>query len=72
MAALRGEGEGEAGGGGGVTGLVLNAICPLVCFSNMVTLIEIASQRVEEPPVLQTTRSGRKPGHWSKRLTLTL
>ena len=41
--------------------------CPLVCFSNMVMMIEIASQRVEEPPVQQTTRSGRKPGDWSKR-----
>ena len=33
----------------------------------MVMMIEIASQRVEEPPVQQTTRSGRKPGHWLKR-----
>ena len=54
-------------GSGGVAGLVLNAICPLVYFSNMVMMIEIASQRVEEPPVQQTTRSGRKPGDWSKR-----
>ena len=49
-----------------VAGLVLNAICPLVCFSNIVMMTEIASQRVEELAVQQTTRSGRKTGNWSR------
>ena len=49
-----------------VAGFVLNAICPLVCCSNIVMMIEIASQRVEEPAV-QQTRSGRKTGNWSTR-----
>ena len=48
-----------------VAGLVLNAICPLVCFSNIVMMTEIASQRVEELAV-QQTRSGRKTGNWSR------
>ena len=48
-----------------VAGLVLNAICPLVCFSNIVMMTEIASQRVEELAV-QQTRSGRKTGKWSR------
>ena len=50
-----------------VAGLVLNAICPLVRFSNIVMMTEIASQRVEELAVQQTTRSGRKTGNWSTR-----
>ena len=49
-----------------VAGLVLNAICPLVCLSNIVMMTEIALQRVEELAVQQTTRSGRKTGNWSR------
>ena len=30
-----------------MVGFVLNAVCPLACFSNMVMMIEITSQRVE-------------------------
>ena len=30
-----------------MVGIVLNAICPSVCYSNVVMMVEIASQRVE-------------------------
>ena len=33
--------------------LVLNAICPLVCFPNIVMMVKIASQRVRSVSVLE-------------------